>query len=917
MTEISSNYKKSSKLDETKRISENRIPQIDSIYDEEFDNDGKNQVIFGTENIPDRIRKNTRMDYQLVTHDIVEEADVCIIGSGAAGSILANIIHKGIGDEIEGKNVVLIEKGGYYDPEDFNQRELDMMKLLWKNGGIQFNDDLSLLIGQGESLGGSTTINDAVCFDTPIKIMDDWKNNGHVDYTRDDWDAAIREIKQKLNIEELSNTELEKNKNALYLKQACQSNGYSGKNNERNCYNCATCGSCHLGCHYQTKNDMLNTYLYESLKIPSDKKFRVYCNCDVRKINYHKKIATGIEGKFLGQNGIELFKLKVNAKVIILASGSIASSALLLSNNIAINKAGKGLAVHPSTTVIAKFQEEIRASEGIPMAYSCDEFSIRNYQNNGRGEGRKRFFMLESIFTPPAQFSLLLPYELQDDLMKDYQHYAMAGVMVKDNPSGTIELTKKGYPKIEYKLGCGELDALKEGIAILARLYREKNASEVIIRHGSPHRIECGEHFETELKKVLDKIDDEYYDQILTGLGSVHPQGGNMMGDKKKTCVVDKNCKVYGFRNLLVCDASVFPTAVGVNPQITVMALATMTAKNILRSWESEFEEIRISDDVGETCNRNNPRTCGIDTLSIMFNQATNNGTLNDLINLGKNNPDGWTLDTSLLMINNKFHWRGFIPDRPLPKIIRPFLEDGIVEWIIDYLQGFWKRFEIKDGNMIGDLKVYLEPDEEIRIVPKMIHHEIYGDVIKLTYPKFPHVYDLIKIINNDNIVGKIFLSYPPLYPDLELGPFALSKNYSVEWMDEDDHERIMQSRSSNDFPPKTGYWSLRIVDKHLLTNVVKVLDFTKGSVFDNKKKLIKSIVSKFKGIEEDWGLTWENKTVEVNENFMVGKITSSILDNSINVHKDVIRTNRAGEKFFEIRYTLATVAGAWIRDQD
>ena len=45
-------------------------------------------------------------------------------------------------------------------------------------------------------------------------------------------------------------------------------------------------------------------------------------------------------------------------------------------------------------------------------------------------------------------------------------------------------------------------------------------------------------------------------------VGSAHPQGGNRMGDNQEECVVDSDCKVFGFNNLYVCDASVFPTAI-------------------------------------------------------------------------------------------------------------------------------------------------------------------------------------------------------------------------------------------------------------------------------------------------------------------------------------------------------------------
>ncbi len=888
--------------------------------------DTDSKMIFGTENIPKRVRKNKLMPYQVVTHDIVENADVCIIGSGAAGAILANKILKGT-EGIEGKNVILIEKGGYYDPEDFNQRGASMMKVLWKNGGIQFNTHGSLVIAQGECLGGSTTINDAVCFDTPDHIKNQWRDQYGVNIDDEKWKSAIREVKDRLSVKALTDDEIRRNKNASILKDACDKCNYHGLNNERNCEDCATCGTCHYGCHYETKKDMLNTYIFEALDLDNQKKLKIYCNCDVRKIDYENGIATGVEGKFLGQKGIEKFKLKVNAKVIILAAGSIASSALLLSNNIARTKAGKGLAVHPSVTLIAKFRDEVRSSEGIPMAYCCDQFSVLNYKNGQTSGG----FMLESIFTPIIQFSLMLPFHLHKELMNDFQHYAMAGVMVRDDSNGNIELSKKGNPKICYELKEPEIDYLLKGIRTLTELFFTAGADQVITQHGDTHVLTKDGNKESKINKLVDEIRDHHKHGTLVGLGSAHPQGGNRMGDDPDSCVVDENCQVYDFKNLFVCDASVFPTSLGVNPQITVMALATMTADNILKTWNDKFEDIRFREHARDTCDIAHPRTCGLETLSIMFNQTTNNGSVNDLVNVNSSEQEGWSFNETSLMIKNKFHWRGFIPDPEFPEEIRPFLDDGIIDWTDDYLEGFWKEFHRKSEKIVrGNLNIYLtKKNKDMKIIPEQIHHEIYGDVIKLNYPKLPFVYDLIKIINENNIIGKVFFSFPPLYPDLELGPFVMTKEYSAEWMDDDDHERIIKGcQDEIDLEKTLGYWSLRIVRKHLLSPVIEVFHFKdKESNEDedngvddkhkNEKALREMLFKEFMLIDEGEALQWTNHTYQINENFMVGKLISSPLDDGITEQSEHIEQISEGKQGYVIRYTLATVAGSWIRDQD
>src|SRR5919107_4023012 len=242
-------------------------------------------------------------NYKVIDSDVLCDVDVCIIGSGAAGAILATKLAE------DGKSVVLLEKGGYYDGESMNQREADMIPLLWKNAGANFTSNLRIAVAQGCCLGGSTVINDAVCFPIPQIVIDQWNQMG-VSITKEQWDEANDEVSKRIHVTEVTEEEL--NTNAKKLREACEiykidNTSIKHSKNHRNCgqsfynpdfHSCVKCGFCHIGCHYDTKQSMLVTYIHDALN--NDKlDYTVYCNCQADRITYNKSgIATGVDGIF-------------------------------------------------------------------------------------------------------------------------------------------------------------------------------------------------------------------------------------------------------------------------------------------------------------------------------------------------------------------------------------------------------------------------------------------------------------------------------------------------------------------------------------------------------------------------------------------------------------------------------------------
>ncbi len=524
---------------------------------------------------------------------------------------------------------------------------------------------------------------------------------------------------------------------------------------------------------------------------------RIYCNCSAEKITASGSIVDGVEGNFLDRIGNVLFKLRVNSRIVIIAAGSIASTELLLKNFIAEGKAGKGLCLHPAPFVIGDFPFEIKANQGPPMVYTLHDFGVTNGVEDGG-------FLVESSFLPPLQLSMALP--ALGGLMKRYGHYAMAGVLVRDDPLGEVTLSDLGFSKVAYRPGTKELDAMARGAELIARIWFRLGARRVITSHLSKNILKS----EEEISQLTDAIRGDP-DKLL--LGSAHPQGGNRMGGDPRSCVVDSDCKVFGFENLFICDASVFPTALGVNPQLTVAALATIISDRINKRWD-EFASLAPRKRLGEVCSPKQPMRCKTAKLKELFEtsgSAFGRETLINAPDMRIVDGENWSFDVDDLTIWNNRYWKGFYASDEDP------LTKGLV-----YALGFWKRFW-RDGNSIrGETHPYYS---EIYAANEAtdVEYPRYGKVTQLKYFDHPYklFYDFLKIVDKDTLIGEAFgFGSPP--KGKHVFYFILSRRYSVDFMTQDDFKFIFSNKARvPEVGEVLGVWELRLVSDPALSPVV------------------------------------------------------------------------------------------------
>lgn len=744
-------------------------------------------IISGIENLPQRNEK-----YQVIKNDIVESADVCIIGSGAAGAVLAKELVE------SGKSVVLLERGGYYEGRDMNQRDADMLPLLWKNGGLNFDDNLRIAIAQGCCLGGSTIINDAVCFNTPGPVMEEWRNLG-VDFSNDEWSSHLQRVNNILHVTEVTEDEL--NRNNRMLREGAKRLGLKDhRNNFRNCINCMQCGFCHLGCHYETKQNVLVTYIHQTLQRP-DSKIKIYCNCNVDKIVYRNSIVEGVEGNFVDIDGNKTYRIRVNSKIVIISAGAIASSKLLLKNRICEDVAGRGLCLHPGIQVIGDFDYEIKGNQGIPMAYTVHDFGVtRRTDESVKTSGYDGCeFLIESIFLPLMQFSIALSASgiiQHRSLIQRFNNYSMAGIVVRDTNLGRISLTATGRTSVAYELAEKELKALAKGAEVLGKMWFKLGAKRIIV----PHRQMSIINSEADISSLMEKITTDPKNLLI---GSAHPQSGNRIGTGPTNSVVDSDCKVHGFTNLFVCDASVFPTAVGVNPQITVMTVASIIASRITKDWNEKYSQIATVPSIGTTCAMSQPMYCLQSNLGEMFNSTETKFGAEVLVNSVSDKADdtNWAFEPENMVIKNNSHWKGIFPR-----------DSNLRNTLVLYFGGFWKRFQKTGSGISGITHPYEVEGVFARNKATEKNLEGFGKVILLEYldPPYNQFYDVLKVIDENTILGNAFFGNP--VPNKQIMTFSMSRRYPFEFMDEEDHKFLYNKMKKPTLQSMVGIWEGQLV---------------------------------------------------------------------------------------------------------
>ena len=477
--------------------------------------------------------------------------DIAIVGSGAGGSVAAYHL------AAAGARVALLERGPWLHPSDLSHDEPEMIARLYKDGGAQSNNDADMFVLQGNCVGGSTVLTNAVCFRMPEDVRRSYERHGFaLDAQR--LQRAFARVESVLGVDELPR---ELHNPATQLLAA----GFTAIGSEPGSFRkamqqCIGCGYCNVGCRYGRKLDASQTWVPMAV----ERGAAMIADTEIVRIDHRR----GRVQQLLGRNRQTGEQVRVVAERYVLAGGAINTPELLLRSGLHRGRAGKRTSFNAGAIVFGEFDRELDGFDG-------DQMCVHHV-----GER----FLIEQIQNPPVSLALTLPgfYADHAERMQRYRRLAALGVLVPTSASGEVFLGL-GYrllrrlfdhADIRFRLSATELADFRDGCKVAARAMLAAGAKRVFPPAARSVVIESPDD--------VDRIDDAITDQRdLLGFGSSHPQGGACLGHDSERDVVDRDHRVRGIDNLFVADASLFPHSVRVNPMLSIMAVADLAVESI------------------------------------------------------------------------------------------------------------------------------------------------------------------------------------------------------------------------------------------------------------------------------------------------------------------------------------------------
>ncbi len=469
--------------------------------------------------------------------------EVVVVGSGAGGAVVAcELAERGV-------DVVLLEEGRLFGAADFGRDPLSVLTEAYRDGGTTVAlGRPAIPVPLGRTVGGTTTINSGTCFRLPEAVLEKWDGLG-LRMDREAMAGRFDRLERRLSVQTLTPALLGGTSDVIA--RGAEALGLSHHPLRRNVKGCGPSGTCAFGCPRNAKQSMNLTYVPDALRAGAT----LYTGVRARRVLAEGGRAAGVVATSEGGT------LTVRADKVVSACGSVWGVPFLRASGVRSRHLGRHLTIHPAAKIAALMPHVVDGWMDTPQGYCIDALA---------DEG----LMFEGAFVPPEYASVAFPFvgRAFEEVMERYRNLALFGFIVADEPNGRVRVFD-GRPAVSYSLGQRDLGRVQKGLRVLAEVFFAAGAERIYLPIA-------GAEEQPTLEAALGVLSAPIEPWSLE-LAAFHPLGTARMAADRKSGVVDPDLQCWELPGLYVVDGSVFPTSLGVNPQLTIMAMAARAAEHL------------------------------------------------------------------------------------------------------------------------------------------------------------------------------------------------------------------------------------------------------------------------------------------------------------------------------------------------
>jgi choline dehydrogenase-like flavoprotein len=471
-----------------------------------------------------------------------QRAEVLVIGSGPGGATTAHVLAE------HGRDVLILEEGSHLPLESCSPFSIEEMTQKYRAGGLNPTwGNARLAFAEGRTVGGGSEINSGLYHRTPREILERWRDEFKVQASlEDDLLPHFQYCEQALGVGTypgpipLASRKLAEGASrlgwrAIEVPRWFKYDGSKGPD----------------GCPKGTRQSMTKTFVPKALAhgarlLDGTRAWRLHANGTgwiVEAVRHGKPV-------------------QISADAVFVCGGAIQTPLLLRRSGITRN-VGNSLAMHPTVKAVAVFDEEVN-HEALGIAvHQVKEFSPR--MSFGCSVSSMPFLALAQADHPG----------FQEDIKNGWRHMAIYYAMITGPHLGRVRpVFGLSDPLIRYDLSEQDLRDLATALRRLTQLLLSAGAKKVYPSIAGATPITR----EDELATIPATLPAD-----RSNLMTIHLFSSCPMGEDRDRCAANSLGMVHGASDLYINDASLIPTAPGVNPQGTVMALAHRNALHFVK----------------------------------------------------------------------------------------------------------------------------------------------------------------------------------------------------------------------------------------------------------------------------------------------------------------------------------------------